>query len=462
MRTCGFLLIFLLIPQSLLAAETNQFWDDIRRILTFQDYNTRVVFLGTTALGIVGGLVGTFMLLRKRALLSDAISHATLPGIALVFLIAVAWGYDGKNLELLLIGAALSGTIGMMVMAAIIYTTRLPDDAALGIVLSVFFGIGAAFLGIAQRVEGGSAAGLETFIYGKTASMLLRDAVLIAVTATATFFIVILFHKEFAIICFDSGHAASLGLPVRKLDFLMMSLVVIVTVIGLQAVGLILVIAILVIPPAAARFWSHRLGWTLFLAALFGGLSGFIGTTISALAPRLPAGAVVVLVASSFFFVSFLFGAERGILKIWIRERELRQRLDRQELLLLVGRLEQENVTFDDLLRNWSNPRFRLKSALQHAIQSGQLKRDKSSNAYRVTDDGKAQILRLQRNFTLWQVYLLSRPDSAPNSLDRDVNALEDLIGEGLISELEKRALEPEIREKLRYPDLLKSVGGST
>ena len=308
-------------------------WPELIRVITFQDYNTRVVIIGATLLGLAAGLVGTFLLLRKRALLSDAISHATLPGIALAFIVMSLLLGNGKNLIGLIAGAAVFSILGTASVIFIQKYTRLKDDAALGIVLSVFFGFGIALMGLATRMETGNAAGLSSFIYGKTASMLFFDAMLIALTALGTIIFCILFFKEFALICFDEEYGATQGWPVTRLDFLMMGLVVVVTVIGLQAVGLILVVALLIIPAAAARFWTFRLRHMLWLSGAFGALSGMLGSAFSALMANLPAGAVIILTASIIFLFSMTFGSARGILRLVIERFKLRKRILWENLL---------------------------------------------------------------------------------------------------------------------------------
>ena len=229
-------------------------WKEVLRVLLLRDYNTRVVVVGTMLLGLAAGIIGTFMLLRKRSLMGDAISHATLPGIGIAFIVMSQYGGSGKFLPGLLLGAFVFGLIGMGLILSIRKFTRIKEDAALGIVLSVFFGLGISILGIIQKMSTGHAAGLESFIYGKTASMLASDAKLIAVAAIVIVSFSVFLYKEFTIICFDQEYAAAQRWPVFSLDVLMMILVVFVTVIGLQAVGLILIIALLIIPPASARF----------------------------------------------------------------------------------------------------------------------------------------------------------------------------------------------------------------
>ena len=181
------------------------------RLLQLQDYNTRVVILGTMLLGMGAGLVGCFTLLRRRALIGDALSHATLPGVGLAFILAPLAGFDGKSLPVLLTGAAISGGLGVAAILAIRALPKLKEDAALGIVLSVFFGAGIAVLTIAQQMESGHMAGLESFIYGSTASMTADDARLIASAGLISTVTLLLFFRQLKLLCFDEAFTASRG-----------------------------------------------------------------------------------------------------------------------------------------------------------------------------------------------------------------------------------------------------------
>jgi len=300
---------------------------DIWNVLLLRDYNTRLVVICTMLLGCACGLMGGFLLLRKRSLMGDTLSHATLPGVGLAFMLAVALGGDGKSLPFLLAGAAVTGVVGCWAVLLIRNHTRIKDDAAMGIVMSVFFGAGVAVLGLIQTMPEGSAAGLESFIYGKTASMVASDfKILVSVTVCVLICSLLLF-KEFRLLCFDETFAAALGWPVKCLDVLLLALVTAVTVAGLQAVGLILIIAFLITPAAAARFWTNQLDRMLLLSALIGGASGWLGASLSAFFPRLPAGAVIVLVAAVCFIVSMLVGTERGVLIRYLRQAQLKDRI---------------------------------------------------------------------------------------------------------------------------------------
>ena len=297
---------------------------DIWNVLLLRDYNTRLVVICTMLLGCACGLMGGFLLLRKRSLMGDTLSHATLPGVGLSFILAVALGGDGKSLPILLGGAAITGLIGCAAVLFIREQTRIKDDAAMGIVLSVFFGAGIAILGVIQTMPEGSAAGLESFIYGKTASMVMSDFQILVFVTICVITCSLLLFKEFRLLCFDETFAAALGWPVKFLDILLLALITAVTVTGLQAVGLILIIAFLITPAAAARFWTNQLDRMLVLSALIGGASGWFGASLSAFIPRLPAGAVIVLVAALFFVVSMLIGTERGVMFRFLRQSQLK------------------------------------------------------------------------------------------------------------------------------------------
>ena len=312
---------------------SNDAFSALLDVLLLVNWNTRVVVLGVTMLGAAGGMVGTFMLLRKRALIGDAVSHATLPGIVIAFFIATALGAEGRSMGILLAGALAAGLVAIGLIQFLSQVARISQDSALGIVLSCFFGTGVALLGIAQQYSTASVAGLESFIYGKTASMLAQDAALIAVVAGGSGIICLLFFKELRLVCFDTQFAQGRGMSTLSLDLLLMGLVVAVVIVGLQAVGIVLVIAILVIPAAAARFWTDSTGRMVLIAAGIGALGAWLGTAISATAPRLPSGALVVLALGGLFALSLLFGRSRGLLQQAILLARRNRRIQREHAL---------------------------------------------------------------------------------------------------------------------------------
>ncbi|WP_170396507.1 metal ABC transporter permease [Ruegeria arenilitoris] len=299
-------------------------------------YNATLVAIGATLLGVSAGVTGTFLFLRKRALVSDAISHATLPGVCLAFMVLVAFGGDGRNLIGLLAGSAISAWIGLLCMNWLTRGTRLAEDAAIGAVLSVFFGFGIVLLTVIQTMGVGRQAGLEGFLLGSTAGMLWADALIIAIGGASTLVLVMIIRRPMTMVAFDPEYAAARGLPVHRIDLAMMGLVMAVTVVGLKIVGLILIVALLIIPPVTARFWTDRSDRVVLLAGLAGGLAGYLGAALSASAPNLPTGPIIVLVSFGFFALSLLFAPVRGVLAAVLQHLRFQRRVHiRQGLLAL-------------------------------------------------------------------------------------------------------------------------------
>lgn len=291
-------------------------------LLTFQaGYNSAIVLAGTAILGLGCAVIGFYMMLRGRSMMSDAVSHATLPGIALGFLIAIALELDNfKNLPLLTLMAFISAFAGMIGVQLISRYTRLAQDAAIGTVLSVFFALGLVMLSHIQNLPVSGKAGLDSFLLGQTAALQKDELYFIAVASAAVIAITYLSAKEFTALCFDENFCRVQGYNIFLLDTLMSTLMIIMVCLGLKTVGAILIIAMLMIPPAAARLWSNRLSLLLPLCAFFGALSGLVGAAMSALAPQLPAGGLIVLVAAGLLTFSFFFAPARSLLARALRQ----------------------------------------------------------------------------------------------------------------------------------------------
>jgi manganese/zinc/iron transport system permease protein len=299
-------------------------------------YNATLVAIGAGLLGIAAGITGTFLFLRKRALVSDAISHATLPGVALAFIVMAALGGDGRNLLGLLAGSALSAWAGLLCVGWLTRHTRLAEDAAIGAVLSVFFGLGIVLLTVIQSLSIGRQAGLESFLLGSTAGMLFSDAVIIALGGTFTLVLVTILRRPMLLVAFDPEYAAATGRDVHRIDLAMMGLVMSVTVVGLKIVGLILIVALLIVPAVTARFWSDRADRVVLIAGAVGGASGLAGALISASAPDLPTGPIIVLVSFGLFALSLLVAPGRGMLAALLRHLRYQKQVHmRQGLLAL-------------------------------------------------------------------------------------------------------------------------------
>lgn len=291
--------------------------------LTLQSgYNAALVSIGAALLGLSAGAVGAFVNLRRRALVSDAMAHATLPGVGLAFLAMVALGGDGRALAGLLAGAALTAAAGLWAVQAL-SRTRLPEDAAIGAVLSTFYGAGIVILTVIQMLGAGRPAGLEGFLLGSTAGMLRADAVLIAAGGLIVLGLLALLQRPLLMVAFDPLHARMMGVSARAMDAALMSLTLAVVLFGLQVVGLILVVALLITPAAAARLWSDRAGVVAVLAGLIGAACGWIGAAVSATVPDVPTGPVIVVLAFAAFVLSLILAPRHGLLARFARGRRL-------------------------------------------------------------------------------------------------------------------------------------------
>ncbi len=286
----------------------------------FTDYTLRYVALGSAILGITSGALGCFTVLRKQSLFGDALSHAALPGIGLAYLFA-----GTKDSMLLMLGAAVFAWFGGIITLAITGTTRIKQDAALGITLSVFFGLGIVFLTYLQSIGGASQGGLDRFLFGQAAALIEKDVINLAILAAGCLIILIVFFKEFKIITFDSAFGESLGFPTKYLNALLTSVIVVAVVIGLHTVGVVLMVSMLIAPAAAARQWISSLKSMLILSALFGGISGIIGSMISSTTEGMSTGPVIVITITTILGISLFFSPKQGYLFQYIRRKRQSQ-----------------------------------------------------------------------------------------------------------------------------------------
>jgi len=284
------------------------------------DYTIRNVALGSAILGVMGGVLGCFAVLRRQSLLGDALAHATLPGVCLAFLLT-----GTRSPAALLTGAVLAALAGALVILLVTNRTRIKQDAALGIVLSVFFGLGTVLLSYIGGTGEAAQSGLDRFVFGQAAAIVAGDVVAMGSITAAALLVVALLYKEFKLLAFDPAFASALGYPVGPLGVVLTALIVAAIVVGIQAVGVVLMAAMLITPAVAARQWTERLGVMLVVSGLFGAASGVAGALLSASGQNLPTGPLIVLVATGILLVSLLLGRSRGFLPSALRDRRNRR-----------------------------------------------------------------------------------------------------------------------------------------
>lgn len=385
-------------------------------------YNTALVLAGVALLGGAAGVIGCFAVLKRRSLTGDALAHAALPGLCLAYFVA-----GERDFHSLLLGAFVSGLVGIASMSALRRWTRLKEDAAIAIVLSVFFGLGVVLLSIISRIPGGHRAGLESFILGKTAGMKQSDLELIVILALGTMAVVLLLYKEFKLVTFDLAFAQVQGWPGQLLDWLLQLLLVVAVIVGLPAVGVVLMAALLVIPGAAARFWTDRLGITLLLSGSFGMVAGIVGALTSAEFDRIPAGPTVILAAAVIFVVSLFFGFRRGILERIFERRRFRETFHRARLLEILHPFE-NGASLGEVIREsgWTPALASGRIALGR--QEGWIEpttnlSPSNNDVIRLTPLGMQRAAEVVATKQRWKEALLERPQETPTLLRLDIDS---------------------------------------
>ncbi|MFB3786529.1 MAG: metal ABC transporter permease [bacterium] len=401
------------------------------------DPNTRWVLTGCILLGAGGGILGAFAMLRRRSLLGDALAHASLPGICLAFLLSGGQ----RSLPWMMAGALLAGLLGAFCVQAITRYSRIKEDAALGMVLTVFFAFGIVLLTFILRA-GGQKAGLDKFLFGQAASLVGADVQIMVICSSLAGLLAMGLYKELKLLCFDPGFADSLGFPSALLDALLNLLIAGVVVIGLQAVGVVLMVAMLITPAAAARFWTDSLHRMIFLSGAIGAFSGAAGTALSTLAPRLATGPLIVLSAAALFLLSLWFAPRRGWVAKAVRAWRLRRRIARENTLRSIYEWAERKTAWNQPIpveeiaaRRGLNP-SRAAQNLARLAREGLLRFENGQAC--LNEKGLGEAFRVTRNHRLWEMYLMHEHDLRADHVDRDADVIEHVLNPDIVAELEE------------------------
>lgn len=414
------------------------------QLATFRyGWNSTVVVLATTLLGLAGGLIGTFVVLQKRSLVADAVSHCALPGVCLAFILGKYFLGIEKGLFILILGAGLSGMLGLIYQYSIINFSRLKDDVATAMTLSVFFGAGILLLSLIQTMGLGGEGGLHHFIFGQTASMKLSDAYAIAGIAMFVLISVLMFQKELFLCAFDREFSSLRGFSPGLLDAISLFLLLLVVLVGIQAVGMLLVVSFIVMPSVSARFWTNDSNRVLILSAFIGAISGYLGSVISGVFSNVPAGPLIVIVSGVVFTCSFLLAPNRGLLHSLYQLTVLRLRVEEVHILrdFLSQRAreksgDQENVSVYFLRLSWIK-RVSMAFVLIFRgllfVRRGKLE---------LTKKGLKRAIKINSSLKLWRQYV----DEYSSELRENVDYSSDLI-EHVLSGKALDALSQELKK---------------
>lgn len=415
---------------------------DIFNFLSFTDPNVRFVAFGTMLLGAAAAIVGTFAFLRKQALVGDAVAHSILPGVCLAFIIS-----GTKNPIYLLIGATISGWISLIAVDYISRNSKLKSDTAIGLVLSVFFGLGILLLTTIQHSGNASQAGLDKFLFGKAASLTSDDVKIFGSVAVLLIIIVFLFYKEFKLISFNPDFAKAIGLPVKTLEFILSTLTVLAIAVGIQAVGVVLMAALLITPATAARFWTHQLWKMILIATFLGALSALMGTFVSYSYPSMPTGPWIVVCLSMMALVSIFFAPRNGLVPQLYKQKDNRLKIRNENILKLFFHLGESEQDFfsgysqQELLDSRNFRTQELEQGLAQLKKTNQVR--KLDNKWHLTSTGLIASKRVIKLHRLWEMYLNQKLKLAPDHVHNDAEAIEHII----TPEIEKL-----LEKELNYP----------
>ncbi|MBU2913069.1 MULTISPECIES: metal ABC transporter permease [Reichenbachiella] len=417
--------------------------EDLIYFFSFQDPNIRYVAAGSVLLAISSALVGCFTFLKKKALVGDAVAHSVLPGICLAFLLS-----GNKNPVVLIIGAFITGWLALVLIDFITRSSKIKEDTSIGLILSVFFGIGILLLTMIQHSGNAAQTGLDSFLFGKAAALVGTDLVVFSSISLVLVVVVLLFYKEFALISFDEDFAKSIGFPVRRLELVLTTLTVLAVVTGIQAVGVVLMAAMLITPAAAARFWTDKLSVMLVIAAVFGAVSGISGAFISYTAPAMPTGPWIVLIVSMLALVSFFIAPNKGIFYKLLRQYRIKRRILNENILKLFYQLSEIDAdhqrarTLTELQNKRPIRMKSLKKGLRRLHIQGYL--SNRDDKWSLTEQGKIKGRRVVKLHRLWEVYLTKYLRIAPDHVHEDADNIEHI----LTPELERR-----LESLLEYPE---------
>jgi manganese/zinc/iron transport system permease protein len=420
-------------------------WSAMGEFWSLRDPNVVWVLTGAVLLGAATAIVGCFGFLRKQSLVGDALAHAALPGVTTAFLL-----FQSRSPAVILAGAAVSCILGILVIDYLTASTKIKRDSALALVLSFFFAIGVFQLSIIQRNPLASQAGLDRLLFGQAASLVRSDVQILIAVTIAIIFTVILFFPKLKLVTFDRTFAKASGVNVRAYELLISALVIVAVVVGLQLVGVVLLAALLLTPAAAARYWSDDLRVMIFLAALFGALSGVVGANVSYLAPRMPTGPWMVVAVTVCFAVSLLFAPQRGVLARLRRQLIIRRTVTDENILRTLFKLGENGsplaqVSSAAILTHRNYTFKELQQGIKRLAAAKLVHTE--GDKLNFTAAGLKRGAELTRAHRLWERYLTDVVDIAPDHVHADAEEIEHVLTpdlqERIEQELQKTGRDP-------------------
>lgn len=395
------------------------------KYLTLQEPNVRYVALAALLLGGVSGAVGSFNFLRKKTLVGETVAHSMLPGVLIAFLLSGV-----KNPYVLIIGAATSGWLSILLVDYITQQSKIKSDSALAIVLSSFFGFGIVLLTVIQSNYGGEQSGLDHYIFGNAAAMTPGDSTAFAWVSGLVLVLVVGFYHSIKSVVFNLEYADAIGINVKFIDGLISFITILSISVGIKAVGIVMMSALLIIPPTAARFWTNSLLRLLLLSGFFGALAGWLGAFVSYRQAAMPTGPWTIVIISLIAFVSMLFAPKRGVIYQRWSKLLLKRRINEENLLktavqnevrglgkLFNRRSISQRQFFEQRLWNRTVRRLRRKGLIK-----------KVHTGFTLSTEGRSYGAEIDRRHKIWEIYLQRRMQMSINLVHDEAETMEHFL----------------------------------
>lgn len=398
------------------------FWNQIAAYFTNEYYTFWLVSVGAGIICFSAGTVGTFTYLRKRALMGDVVSHAVLPGVAISFMLT-----EVKDPTYFLIGATVSGLLSVWIVDYVQSKSKLKPDTILALTLSVFFGIGIVLLTKIQHDGNAAQSGLDSFLFGKAASMSVYDVKLFSIIALINSFCILFFLRAFTMISFDENYTKSIGFNVKLVKLFLAFLTVMTIAIGIQSVGIVLMAALLITPASGARFLTNSIFKMILYAGFLAFTSGFIGVLISSSGTSMPTGPWIVVVLSSFTTLAIFLGKEKGVIAR-MRVRKLNQiKINNENILKTLYKISdkgENSIHQRQLTEQLSNNNA---NKTLNRLEKDQII-SRINGMIVLNDKGKIAARDVIRKHRLWEIYLSKYFQLEADHLHDDAEGIEHII----------------------------------
>ena len=398
--------------------------------------------MAAVLLGAGCGLLGCFVVLRRVALMGDAVSHAVLPGVVAGLIYS-----SERSPGVIFVFAATAGLLGAGLVRLMMMSTRLKSDAALGIVLATFFAFGIMWQSRNQQ----DTVGVMNFLFGNVGSIDASDLRMMLMTTLVLVVTMFFLRRPLLVMSFDEGFSRGLGYPVKLLNGVFYFLLTFSVVVALQAVGVVLVSAMLITPAAAAYLLTDRFDRMLLLSVLFGVLSGLAGGLVSAEVNGLPTGPVIALSATALFAVVYLVAPRHGVLSKVLRTLRRRMRVRRENTLKAIYQIHEvegfahEEVSVLMLARKRGLTEDVVRRDCKALLSRGFIDMAEDGVSLHLSRLGWKRAMEIVRNHRLWELYLTNEADYAEDHVHEDAEKIEHIREPGIVRQLEQHLDFPEL-----------------